>query len=55
VAVDLPSSPFDAPTDRGWRPSRTATGELPLVRMPHVTRETLRAFLDDVDDCRTDT
>ncbi|WP_251341245.1 tyrosine decarboxylase MfnA [Haloplanus halophilus] len=52
VAADLPASLFDALTERGWRLSRTARGELRLVCMPHVTRETLGAFCRDVDACR---
>ncbi|WP_248897763.1 tyrosine decarboxylase MfnA [Haloplanus halobius] len=52
VAVDVPTALFDALTERGWRLSRTACGELRLVCMPHVTREMLAAFLDDLDDCR---
>ena len=52
VAADLPDSLFDALTERGWRLARTARGELRLVCMPHVTRETLEAFVRDLDDCR---
>ncbi|WP_251329627.1 tyrosine decarboxylase MfnA [Haloplanus pelagicus] len=52
VAVDLPGHLFDALTERGWRLSRTARGELRLVCMPHVTRETLREFVRDLDACR---
>jgi tyrosine decarboxylase/aspartate 1-decarboxylase len=54
VAVDLPEALFDALTERGWRLARTARDELRLVCMPHVTRETLEAFLRDLDDCRDD-
>ena len=43
---------FSALCDRGWRVSRTASGDLRIVCMPHVTRETLSAFLRDVDDLR---
>jgi len=52
VAVDLPDSLFAAVQDRGWRLARTARGELRLVCMPHVTRDTLSAFLRDLDACR---
>ncbi|HET7324913.1 MAG TPA: tyrosine decarboxylase MfnA [Halococcus sp.] len=52
VAVDLPSSEFDALREKDWRISRTATGELRVVCMPHVTREMLRAFVADVDRVR---
>ncbi|ELZ91748.1 L-tyrosine decarboxylase [Haloferax mucosum ATCC BAA-1512] len=54
VAADLPDSEFASLRDLGWRISRTATGELRIVCMPHVTRESLRAFLSDLDDVRTD-
>jgi tyrosine decarboxylase/aspartate 1-decarboxylase len=49
VAVDLPERLFDALREEGWRVSRTRRGEARVVLMPHVTRETLRAFLDDCD------
>lgn len=52
VAVDVPESLFAALRDRGWRISRTATGELRVVCMPHVTREQLSAFVADVDALR---
>jgi tyrosine decarboxylase/aspartate 1-decarboxylase len=52
VAVDVPASLFAALRDRGWRISRTATGELRVVCMPHVTREQLSAFVADVDALR---
>lgn len=50
VAFDLPRATFDAVRERGWRLSRTGAGEARVVVMPHVTRESLSAFLDDVDD-----
>ncbi|KTG09672.1 tyrosine decarboxylase MnfA [Haloprofundus marisrubri] len=49
VAASIPDSLFDALRDAGWRISRTATGELRVVCMPHVTREMLRQFVADVD------
>jgi tyrosine decarboxylase/aspartate 1-decarboxylase len=52
VAADVPREPFEALRDRGWRISRTASGELRVVCMPHVTREALRAFVADLDDLR---
>jgi tyrosine decarboxylase/aspartate 1-decarboxylase len=52
VAVDVPQSLFSALRERGWRISRTATGELRVVCMPHVTREQLSAFVADVDALR---
>jgi tyrosine decarboxylase/aspartate 1-decarboxylase len=48
----VPASLFAALRDRGWRISRTATGELRVVCMPHVTREQLSAFVADVDALR---
>jgi len=53
VAVDLPESLFDALAECGWRLARTARGELRIVCMPHVTREMLITFVDDLDDCRS--
>ncbi|WP_284014334.1 tyrosine decarboxylase MfnA [Halobaculum litoreum] len=50
VAFDLPESVFAAVRERGWRLSRTGAGEARVVVMPHVSRGSLRAFLDDVDD-----
>mgnify|MGYP002760638752 FL=1 len=49
VAVDLPERLFDALREEGWRVTLTRRGEARVVLMPHVTRETLRAFLDDCD------
>ncbi|WP_410765364.1 tyrosine decarboxylase MfnA [Haloferax sp. DFSO60] len=49
VAAELPESEFESLRDLGWRISRTASGELRIVCMPHVTRESLRAFLSDLD------
>jgi len=49
VAADLSGDPFDALRAEGWRIARTRRGEARVVVMPHVTRETLRAFLDDCD------
>ncbi|KAB1192141.1 tyrosine decarboxylase MfnA [Haloferax sp. MBLA0076] len=50
VAARLPDSEFESLRDLGWRISRTASGELRVVCMPHVSRESLRAFLSDLDD-----
>ncbi|ELZ36472.1 tyrosine decarboxylase MfnA [Halorubrum tebenquichense] len=52
VAAAVPESEFAALRDAGWKISRTGTGELRVVCMPHVTRSTLRAFLDDLDRIR---
>ncbi len=52
IAAAVPESEFAALRDAGWKVSRTGTGELRVVCMPHVTRATLRAFLDDLDGIR---
>ena len=52
VAADIPREEFDALRAEGWRISRTGTGELRVVCMPHVTREMLRAFVADIDRAR---
>ncbi|WP_254767297.1 tyrosine decarboxylase MfnA [Salinilacihabitans rarus] len=49
VAADLPTETFEALRAEGWRISRTGSGELRVVCMPHVTREMLEAFVADVD------
>ncbi len=49
VAADVPRSTFDALRRKGWRISRTASDELRVVCMPHVTREMLAAFVADLD------
>ncbi|SIR95939.1 tyrosine decarboxylase MfnA [Natronorubrum thiooxidans] len=49
VAADVPQSTFDALRAKRWRISRTATGELRVVCMPHVTREMLASFIADLD------
>jgi len=52
VAFDLPRATFEAVRERGWRLSRTGAGEARVVVMPHVTRGSLTAVLDDLDDLR---
>jgi tyrosine decarboxylase/aspartate 1-decarboxylase len=52
VAADVPDSEFEALRDAGWKVSRTGSGELRVVCMPHVTRAALRAFVDDLDRIR---
>ena len=52
VAADVPEPEFAALRDAGWKVSRTGTGELRVVCMPHVTRSALRAFLDVLDRSR---
>ncbi|MFP8954485.1 tyrosine decarboxylase MfnA [Natrialbaceae archaeon A-arb3/5] len=49
VAADVPRSTFEALRGNGWRISRTGTGELRIVCMPHVTREMLASFISDLD------
>ena len=53
VAAELAPSTFEALRDEEWRISRTASGELRIVCMPHVTREGLEAFLTDLDRIRS--
>ncbi|MFW6153256.1 MAG: tyrosine decarboxylase MfnA [Halobacteriota archaeon] len=50
VAASIDTSTFDALRRRGWRISRTASGELRVVVMPHVDRPMLEAFLADLDE-----
>lgn len=52
VATELPQTEFDALREAGWRISRTSSGELRVVCMPHVTREMLTSFLADLDRLR---
>jgi tyrosine decarboxylase/aspartate 1-decarboxylase len=49
VAADVPEVAFEALREAGWRVSRTGSGKLRVVCMPHVTREMLREFLTDLD------
>ncbi|EMA55665.1 MULTISPECIES: tyrosine decarboxylase MfnA [Halococcus] len=49
IAATLPESEFDALREGGWRIARTATGDLRVVCMPHVTRGTLERFVTDLD------
>jgi tyrosine decarboxylase/aspartate 1-decarboxylase len=49
VAATVPEAEFEALRETGWKVSRTGAGELRVVCMPHVTRETLRAFVADLD------
>ncbi|GAB7010307.1 tyrosine decarboxylase MfnA [Halorubrum trueperi] len=52
VAASFPEPEFDALREVGWKISRTASGELRVVCMPHVTRGALRAFVADLDRIR---
>jgi tyrosine decarboxylase/aspartate 1-decarboxylase len=49
VAMDLERETIAALREVGWRISPTEAGEARIVLMPHVTRETLREFLADLD------
>lgn len=52
VAADVPDAVFEALRAREWRVSRTGSDLLRVVCMPHVTRESLAAFLADLDAVR---
>ncbi|ADQ67964.1 L-tyrosine decarboxylase [Halogeometricum borinquense DSM 11551] len=52
VAADVSESTFQALRDHEWRISRTDSDLLRVVCMPHVTRDTLSAFLADLDAVR---
>ncbi len=49
VTASIPRSLFLSLREAGWRIATTATGALRIVCMPHVTRETIDAFLTDLD------
>jgi len=49
VAADVPGATIESLRDEGWRVSPTGAGELRVVCMPHVTRETLEDFVADLD------
>ncbi|SFF94396.1 tyrosine decarboxylase / aspartate 1-decarboxylase [Halopelagius inordinatus] len=49
VAASISEPVFERLREEGWRISRTESGELRVVCMPHVTREMLTAFLADVE------
>ena len=49
VAADLSVPMTDELRDCGWRVSKTGSGELRVVCMPHVTRSMLRSFVADLD------
>jgi tyrosine decarboxylase/aspartate 1-decarboxylase len=52
VVCDLDPGTFEALRDRDWRLSRTGSGLVRVVVMPHVTRGMLRRFLADLDEIR---
>ena len=49
VTADLSVPMTDELRDRGWKVSKTGSGELRIVCMPHVTRSMLRSFVADLD------
>ena len=53
VAAELAPDTFESLREVDWRISRTASGELRIVCMPHVTREGLDSFLSDLDRIRS--
>jgi len=53
VTADVADEAFGALREREWRVSRTSDDELRVVCMPHVTREMLEAFVEDVDAVAT--
>lgn len=53
VAAAIPTPIFEDLRARGWRIARTDAGELRIVCMPHVTRERLEAFVQELDEVRS--
>jgi tyrosine decarboxylase/aspartate 1-decarboxylase len=49
VTADLSVPMTDELRARGWRVSKTGSGEMRIVCMPHVTRSMLRSFVADLD------
>jgi tyrosine decarboxylase/aspartate 1-decarboxylase len=49
VAADVSTRLVEELRERGWRVATTATDELRVVCMPHVTRSMLRSFVADLD------
>ena len=49
VAADLSIPMTEELRERGWRVSKTGSGEMRVVCMPHVTRSMLRSFVADLD------
>ncbi|MFB6201669.1 MAG: tyrosine decarboxylase MfnA [Halorhabdus sp.] len=49
VAADVSLELVEQLRDRGWRVTKTGSGEMRIVCMPHVTRSTLRSFVADLD------
>lgn len=49
VAADLSVPMTDKLRERGWRVTKTGSGEMRVVCMPHVTRSMLRSFVADLD------
>lgn len=53
VAADVPTQTLDALRVEGWRVSRTGNDEMRVVCMPHVNRDMLESFLEDLIACRS--
>jgi len=49
LAADVSLDLVNQLRDRGWRVTKTGSGEMRVVCMPHVTRSTLRSFVADLD------
>ena len=49
VTADVSVAMTDELRERGWRVSKTGSGEMRIVCMPHVTRSMLRSFVADLD------
>lgn len=49
VTAPISDRAFSTLRDAGWRLSRTASGDLRVVCMPHVTQSMLEAFVADLD------
>ncbi|WP_136687085.1 tyrosine decarboxylase MfnA [Halorhabdus amylolytica] len=49
IAADVSLELVTQLRDRGWRVTKTGSGEMRIVCMPHVTRSMLRSFVADLD------
>ena len=49
LAADVSLDLVQQLRDRGWRVTKTGSGEMRVVCMPHVTRSILRSFVADLD------
>ncbi len=53
VTAAVQSATIEALQAKGWRLARTTSGDLRIVCMPHVSRASLEAFLDNLDHVRS--